>query len=384
MEKKVLIEEINRMRTIMGLNLLTEGNIFGEAANIWKTLLTKEASALTAEEKEILQKMINRVSEFSQAGIKNVDELLSTQGKEVLRQVLRTTKDEISDALKRSLDEVTTIRIKNIMAGVDNSFKTAMGGVAIPGSGTISDIISKIELKGVNSVPETILDTTIVQLNGLKGSLSDVQQKYVDDITNEINNHLDTKSRNFANEAVAAGVETTAEKTLRDSEERIQKLLQQNSYIDLVLNELSVYDSWKKLKPDQKSFVEDFVRTEKGLGKTNIEVGLAAKQKVLNYLEDALMTARNKGDNDLVAKITKSRKLWDAITPNTSVGWVVLIVGIIAITGGTILGTLGYLSNIFGTKEQYKRAADGDSSEETSSEENSSEEGGTIPDEFWQ
>jgi hypothetical protein len=369
MEKKVLIEEINRMRTIMGLNLLTEGNIFGEAANIWKTLLTKEASALTAEEKEILQKMINRVSEFSQAGIKNVDELLSTQGKEVLRQVLRTTKDEISDALKRSLDEVTTTRIKNIMTGVDNSFKTAMGGVAIPGSGTISDIISKIELKGVNSVPETILDTTIVQLNGLKGSLSDVQQKYVDDITNEINNHLDTKSRNFADEAVAAGGETAWEKTARESEEKLTELIKKNAEIDELLKYFKALDSYRKLKSRQKTVVDNYIRTQKAAGKTNEQITSGAATKINDFISDSLTRLNDPSS----VKSLENFKGWvRAIAPSNRT--LLIILGILLATGTiTLPMILKGFKNARGKDEEWEELTD---DSDTTSDDEYSTEGG--------
>ena len=116
MNKKEIIYEINRVKNLMGLNLITEGNILTQTTNFWKSLLLKNVDELLPEEKEIIESMIKNSSELATKQINTIDELLSPSGKNILKSLLKTDVMSLTNSLKAGIDNHYRLKlIKNLL-----------------------------------------------------------------------------------------------------------------------------------------------------------------------------------------------------------------------------------------------------------------------------
>lgn len=379
MEKKILLE-VNRMRSMMGLRLITEGNIFTESINIWKSLFTKSAADLSVEEREILEKMIKKADEatqlFSEAGVRSVDELMSPAGKEVLRRALRETQTEIVDAMRRSVDDFYAVSVKNILDTTDDAFRTAINKKKIGSVGTPLFIVQQVAKGNIEEFPKDVLSLTIAQLNDikLKGNLTDVQKKYIDDITNEISDNLKSRRQDFTMQAKEAAGETAAEKATREAEEALKKgreeraaeqdrLMRENAEIGQLETFFRGDPMFNQLTADQQESIINSIRLLKQQGKTNAQIQNELEALTLDWYNKAQIIARNNGQDKVAETLEKTANRVKS-TNKLAKGLIPWIIGGLLLSGYTIKGLLGYGWAItgFGDDDNEEPTTDDDSS----------------------
>jgi hypothetical protein len=211
---KVLLVEINKIRKMMNLNLLVETNVFSQGINFWKKLLNATSKAdLTSDEIGITQKLIDNSSTIRSYGPNSVDILLSKSGKEVLKTILeKETKNELATLLKVSIDQYYQNSIKKLTQDLDKTVVSKINSILKSQpitNGSVFDIIRRIENDGFTYIPENILDTTIVQLDGLKNEVGDYAKMYLSSVSDNMKSVLNSRGRNFVKDAEEAVSNTT-------------------------------------------------------------------------------------------------------------------------------------------------------------------------------
>ena len=124
-----LINEINRIKTIMGIRLLVEGGgAIGDLSSFFGKLLTKNVDELSVEEREIAERMIKNSTELQSAGIKNLDQALSTQGKLLLKNTIKNSKENVINSLRKSIDDYSQEAIRIVNKNIESipTFKSSL------------------------------------------------------------------------------------------------------------------------------------------------------------------------------------------------------------------------------------------------------------------
>lgn len=205
--KKNILVEIDRIKEIMGLPLLIETNIFGEGVNFWKKLFNATSkSDLTPDELGIGDKLVKNSPTLNKSyGQNSIDVFFTTYGKELLQQLLKSeTKFELSTALKLSIEQFYQASIKKLRTDLESTTAEKISAILKKqptSQGSVLDIINKIENEGFNNIPKDVLSMTIVQLNGLKNEVGIYAKSYLDSVTDNIDNVLSARRKDFVVDA---------------------------------------------------------------------------------------------------------------------------------------------------------------------------------------
>lgn len=334
--QKSLILEINIMRSMMGLReksmLITENAIIGLA----KTF-TKAAARHSDDVGKIMTDFSTAVGTMSSTGAKRLKSLL----------------DNLDSAVKVFDDLAITAAVKNILEdsefGASAATKIADDMFTDTADDAITSVLNKraSSLKGQGLTDDAIKNQIKNDIDALLGEFPDT-----------LKTAAKSKADNIIDDVIKAAKDKTAA-LVKQSEEvtaKLNKIIEDGQDLDLVLAEMKVLDTYKRLPNDQKLFIDKFIKTAKASGRSNGDIIIEAETKIIKFLTDSAAAAAQKGELDLVGKITKTRAVLGALSPKTTFGWVVLIGGLFFLTGGTIYGLMGYFEKFKGTEEDYEKA----------------------------
>ena len=196
-----LINEINRIKTIMGIRLLVEGGgAIGDLSSFFGKLLTKNVDELSVEEREIAERMIKNSTELQSAGIKNLDQALSTQGKLLLKNTIKNSKENVINSLRKSIDDYSQEAIRIVNKNIESipTFKSSLKNT-ITTQGSLLDVLKTIENEGLSHYNIPVLMQIRKKINSVSpnyGSNTDVT-KYFKDIDDSIGVYINSKSIDF-------------------------------------------------------------------------------------------------------------------------------------------------------------------------------------------
>lgn len=334
--EKPLLVEINIMRSMMGLReksmLITENIIVGLAKSFAKTAARNSDTAAKI------------MSDFLTAGSK-----MDLIGAERLKGFL----NDLDIAVKEVDDLAITSAVKNILEdsefGASAAAKIADDMFDDSAADAITSVLNKraSDLKGSGLTDAAVKSQIKNDIDALLGAFPDT-----------LKTAAKSKADGIINDVIKAAKDKTEALLKRNEEVKTirNKQIADGQDLDSVLNEMKVLDTYQLLPNNQKLFIDKWVKKAKASGDQNGDIILEAQEKIIKFLTDSTTAATQKGDFDLVGKITKTRSVLDALSPKTTFGWVVLIGGLFFLTGGTIYGFMGYMDKFKGSKEDYEKA----------------------------
>lgn len=300
MNKKEIIYEINRVKNLMGLNLITEGNILTQTTNFWKSLLLKNVDELLPEEKEIIESMIKNSSELATKQINTIDELLSPSGKNILKSLLKTDVMSLTNSLKAGIDNHYRLKINSLnnkLSGIQD-FKNLIQSSPIgpKGTKTALGVLQEIGRNGVTRMDDNTLYGLISYLQKVKVNKNFVNntkvQSYIDDVVLDIEDNLTMKSIDFESQAKSVDAdESIAGKIGTSNAEEILKLQNELAQSKTIEDMLSVYKSrvdWDNLTSKDKRGFEEYVKVNKN--KTPSQMSSEAELEFLSRVKNSTLT----------------------------------------------------------------------------------------------
>ena len=197
----ILLTEVNRMREIMGMRLITEGGgVLGDLSSFFGKLLTKNVDELSVEERELAERMIKNSTELQSAGIKNLDQALSTQGKLILKNTLKNSKENVIDALRKSIDDYSQEAIRLVNKNIESmpTFKSSLKNVTTT-QGSLLDVFKTIENEGLSQYNIPVLMQIRKKINSVSPNYASDPEvaKYLKDIDDSIGTYINSKNVDF-------------------------------------------------------------------------------------------------------------------------------------------------------------------------------------------
>lgn len=199
-----LLTEVNRIKEIMGLSILLEGNIFSEASTIFSKIINGSSINDFSEiEKKIVNNFIAESTELQNLGIRSINDLLSDSGSKILIKTLKSSKNEIVGSMKKTLNKY----IADSLATTNNNInripelKTIMLNTPSQ-DGTLLNLLQKIESNGVEYYKPQTLVILSGEINKLKTKYKNNQGifNYFTEVEKIIDDSIYLKQTNFENQ----------------------------------------------------------------------------------------------------------------------------------------------------------------------------------------
>jgi hypothetical protein len=196
-----LLTEVKRIKQIMGLSILLEGNIFSETSTIFTKIINGSSINDFSEiEKKIVSNFITESTELQNLGIKSINDLLSDSGSKILIKTLKSSKNKIVGSMKKTLNKYIADSLAKTNSNINRipELKTIMLNTPTQ-DGTLLSLLQKIENNGVEYYkPQTlvILSGEIKKLK-LKYENSPSIVKYFTDVEKVIDDSIHFKQTDF-------------------------------------------------------------------------------------------------------------------------------------------------------------------------------------------
>lgn len=196
-----LLTEVKRIKQIMGLSILLEGNIFSETSTIFTKIINGSSINDFSEiEKKIVNNFITESTELQNLGIKSINDLLSDSGSKILIKTLKSSKNKIVGSMKKTLNKYIADSLAKTNSNINRipELKTIMLNTPTQ-DGTLLSLLQKIENNGVEYYkPQTlvILSGEIKKLK-LKYENSPSIVKYFTDVEKVIDDSIHFKQTDF-------------------------------------------------------------------------------------------------------------------------------------------------------------------------------------------
>ncbi len=274
--KKILLEEINRTRQIMGLSLLTEGigGIWDNAAEFFNKVGKGSIDNLTSEEKSLFNKLAKNSAELRAAGIKSIDDLSNPALKKAFLNTLSTSKKSILKSLTTSIDEYTSEALTKINASNrDYNLENAIKTQKVSDEGSVLYMLQTIEKEGISKYKPETLDLLKYELNYIKGmeSISSIPEakKYIEDVVKEIDDNLKIRAAGFGkqiDDLLIAGTTTSGsfEEILADVGAKFgQKVNVNDEYVKSVKKLFDEGVDPNKISSNLESYLKNLERISK-------------------------------------------------------------------------------------------------------------------------
>lgn len=362
---KPLLVEVNRIREMMGLSLLVEQ--FAGLTDFFKSVLGKASvRELSAEEKDVVSKLINNSTEIQGAGIKTVDDFMDLSKRASLIDAISKNTEKVKTALSTSLSSYAKKAIKTINDNYSkiadwNTIKSELGKITAPNGYSALRVIDEIEAGRINLLE--IDDLLALKQYLQKGtySVSDLK-KYSDDIVKQIEEYTNIiKSTDNVTSKTTSN--TTSTKKSWDSimvdverQEVIPNTKEAKEWVDKIKN---LYENDEL---DYKSAVQSIIDRINVLDKAAKDNSLskaerdAAEQKI-NYFLNIWKKITGQSGDSTQGVITRLKNIVGSFDPRK--GKESFLVGLL------ILGAAaGAVYGMYGADEiYYKRVSSGGGNE---------------------
>jgi hypothetical protein len=364
MNKKEIIYEINRVKSLMGLNLITEGNILTETSNFWKSLLLKNVDELLPEEKEIIESMIKNSSELATKQIKTIDELLSPSGKNILRSLLNTDTKSLTNSLKAGIDNHYRLKINELNNELSSipKFKELIGQGKIGSKGNVTTALGVLQEIGRIGIIKMDADTLyglteyLQKLKFNKNFKNNSQvQSYIDGVVSDIKDNINMRSTDFEIQAKSVGTDgssggeskftyTTTPKSTNVSDSSYEYVRGVDTDFDRVLD-MAKLESPTNLSSEKQLIIDNFAYNFYKNG-TNIDLN-----KFIEDIKIRMDSVEKAGDESTKRKIGKVRKMLSKLGSNcgiTKLGWKTVFVA-----PGCAVGFISIVSALAGIGDYF-------------------------------
>jgi hypothetical protein len=356
LETKILTE-LNRMKEIMGLSLITEG-VGDELLKLLgfdsKTIDNLSKSGFDINDLSKLSDEFTNLGIRDVAGFKRAVSYLDDAGRftnEALTQFVKqnpTLMDEIANIVtKQSADYA-----KSIVTNANIS--TLLGSTR---STNINDVLSAEAFQGVE---DNIIERIDLQLTSIDALIKNIEEGKVPGITkvpdelSEVRDSLLGKKADVKNLKNKRSTSTGVNDVNQPS--RLGNSFNSNTDPELLIRGYEVDDIFKKLKRDQQNYLKEYIRAEMKGGKTYKQLSTEVDTRVDKYLKNMLQKKEitQKQYDDL---IKKGSKLWP--------GWKFVLIALSVLAPASVIAYIKWYSN------EVKTAvtSDDNSSEDSSGEE---------------
>lgn len=335
--KGILKEEVKRILEMMEVSekksqLLNEGIIDDVVQGIVKVGTKSGDDVLT-----VLAKLEDEIG--IRKGVLDSDDILD---------LIKGSSDEQITVLSKIVRNLGPAQLDTLSTKVWSQLKDVHTNM-LNGVTSIKSSGGKITSKDIDEMSEIAISSTKPGFDPLINAL---RKEFKTKMTKSLEGYIDASGSAGKINGVADEI---PQKPFKESEESIQDAILRNGDEKQLINEFRANDLYRLLNSKQKGIIEDFIKQEKRLGKSNVEIEIGARNKVSKYISDAETAARLKKDVDLVGKIRKFRSFLDAVTPGKK-GWLYIILIGLATGAFTVAGGIGYITKVVGSKEDFDAA----------------------------
>lgn len=370
--KDTLLTEVNRMREIMGMSLLMEGNIYDEISDLFTRIGRESMDRLSKEEKDMVNRLISRSSEIQNLGIRSIDDLINNpSARQDFLTILKNNKSNIINSLKRGIDEYAEESIRRINLEIERNVPTlkTMMGNAKTTNGSVLDMLKTIETQGITSYKPQTLIVLRDTLDRMKSSFGPDQQKYIDDLVSQIDDNINLNKVDFEKQIddMPGGSATgkgTSPNTPSYEDIRLEK-------VDDVIDHLKTHPQYQKLLSwwsvlfksgnVNAEYVINSMRTKLGMATMNDLQDPKFIEKMEDMLEQTIIKLKSsskKGERELGNGLENATK-----TVKGSKSLIRSIIGPLAysLIGGSLLFTAiasMYTGEFYGPFQGFRELKD--------------------------